>query len=255
MPMIYDLQRASLWKRVSAWLLDAILLCVTATMMAWILSLVLNYDGYQQQFDARCAYFEAEYGVSRNVTQAEIDAMTPEELATVEAASTALASDPEALYAWNMLIYLVIIMVSIGLLLAYLLLEFAVPLLLKNGQTVGKKIFGVAVMRTEGIRVNGVCMFIRTVLGKFTIETMIPLLILIMMLWGLIGIIGPMIVLAILILQVALMITSRTNSPIHDALAQTVVVDLHSQLIFGDEDQLMAYKKKVHEDMVRRQSY
>ena len=163
--MIYDLQRASMWKRVSAWLLDAILLCVTATMMAWILSLVLNYDGYQQQFDTRCTYFEAEYGVSRNVTQAEIDAMTPEELSIVEAASTALASDSEALYAWNMMIYLIIIMVSIGLLLAYLLLEFAVPLLLKNGQTVGKKIFGVAVMRTEGIRVNGVCMFIRTVLG------------------------------------------------------------------------------------------
>ena len=73
MSMIYDLQRASMWKRVSAWLLDAILLCITATMMAWLLSLALNYDGYQQQFDARYAYFESEYGVSRHITQADVD--------------------------------------------------------------------------------------------------------------------------------------------------------------------------------------
>ena len=97
--MIYDLQRASMWRRVSAWLLDAILLCVTATMVAWLLSIVLNYDSYQQRFDARYAHFEAEYGVSRNVTQEEVDAMTPEQLANLEAASVAFSADPEALYA------------------------------------------------------------------------------------------------------------------------------------------------------------
>ena len=253
--MIYDLQRASLWKRVSAWLLDAILLCVTATMMAWILSLVLNYDGYQQQFDARCAYFEAEYGVSRNVTQAEIDAMTPEELSIVEAASTALASDSEALYAWNMMIYLIIIMVSIGLLLAYLLLEFAVPLLLKNGQTIGKEIFGVAVMRTDGIRVNGVCMFIRTVLGKFAIETMIPIMMLLMLYFGAIGLAGLLIAGGIILLEVMLLMLTKDHSMIHDKLANTVTVDLASQLIFDTPEALIAYKQKIAAEKAAQQSY
>ena len=40
--MIYDLQRASMLKRISAWLLDAILLCIIATLMAFLLSTALN---------------------------------------------------------------------------------------------------------------------------------------------------------------------------------------------------------------------
>ena len=52
MPMIYDLQRASMWKRISAWLLDAILLCIVATLMAFLLSTALNYDKYSAQLDA-----------------------------------------------------------------------------------------------------------------------------------------------------------------------------------------------------------
>ena len=51
--MIYDLQRASMWKRISAWLLDAILLCIVTTLMAFLLSIALNYDSYSQRLDAR----------------------------------------------------------------------------------------------------------------------------------------------------------------------------------------------------------
>ena len=51
--MIYDLQRASMWKRVSAWLLDAILLCIVTTLMALLLSTALNYDDYSQRLDAQ----------------------------------------------------------------------------------------------------------------------------------------------------------------------------------------------------------
>ena len=255
MSMIYDLQRASMWKRVSAWLLDAILLCITATMMAWLLSLVLNYDGYQQQFDARYAYFESEYGVSRHITQADVDAMTPEQLANIEAASAALAADPEAIYAWNMIIYLIIIMVSISILLSYLLLEFTVPLLLRNGQTVGKKVFGVAVMRCEGIRVNGVCMFIRTVLGKFAIETMIPIMMLLMLYFGAIGLTGMLIGGGIILVEIVLLIATKDHSMIHDKLANTVTVDLASQMIFETPEELIAYKQKIAAEKAAQQSY
>ena len=44
--MIYDLQRASLWKRISAFLFDAILLGIAAVLFAWCLSAALGYDGY-----------------------------------------------------------------------------------------------------------------------------------------------------------------------------------------------------------------
>lgn len=253
--MIYDLQKANMLKRVSAWLLDAILLCVTATFVAWLLSMALNYDSYAQQFDARYAYFEAEYGVSRDLTQADIDAMSPEQLANVEAASRALASDQEALYAYNMMIHLIIVMLSLSILLSYVALEFAVPLLFGHGQTIGKKVFGLGVMRQEGIRVNGVCMFIRTVLGKFAIETMIPAMMALLLIIGSIGMTGILIVGVLLIVQVVLLVTTKEHFMIHDKLANTVTVDLASQMIFDTPEALIAYKEKVAAEKAARESY
>jgi hypothetical protein len=81
------------------------------------------------------------------------------------------------------------------------------------------------------------------------------LLLLLMMLLGLIGIVGPGVILALLVAEIIIMITSRTNATIHDKLAQTVAVDMHSQLIFASEEELMAYKQRLHEEKVRNSPY
>lgn len=253
--MIYDLQRASMWKRISAWLLDAILLCIIATLMALVLAAVTNYDGYSEQLDARYTYFEEQYGVSRNLTQEQVNAMTDEERANLTAASDAIAVDEEALYAYNMMLQLIIIMTSFGILLGYVVLEFAVPMVLGNGQTIGKKVFSLGVMQQNGVRVNGVCMFIRTVLGKYAIETMIPVMMVLMLFFGTIGTVGWIIVGAIGIVQVALLITTRERCMIHDKLANTVTVDLPSQMIFKTQEDLIAYKEKVAAEKAANQVY
>ena len=253
--MIYDLQRASMWKRISAWLLDAILLCIIATLIAFVLAAVTNYDGYSEQLDARYTYFEEQYGVSRNLTQEQVNAMTDEERANLTAASDAIAADEEALYAYNMMLQLIIIMTSFGILLGYVVLEFAVPMVLGNGQTIGKKVFSLGVMQQNGVRVNGVCMFIRTVLGKYAIETMIPVMMVLMLFFGTIGTVGWIIVGAIGIVQVALLVTTRERCMIHDKLANTVTVDLPSQMIFKTQEDLIAYKEKVAAEKAANQVY
>ena len=253
--MIYDLQRASMWKRISAWLLDAILLCIIATLMAFVLAAVTNYDGYSEQLDARYTYFEEQYGVSRNLTQEQVNAMTDEERANLTAASDAIAADEEALYAYNMMLQLIIIMTSFGILLGYVVLEFAVPMVLGNGQTIGKKVFSLGVMQQNGVRVNGVCMFIRTVLGKYAIETMIPVMMVLMLFFGTIGTAGWIVVGVIGIVQVALLVTTRERCMIHDKLANTVTVDLPSQMIFKTQEDLIAYKEKVAAEKAANQVY
>ena len=50
------------------------------------------------------------------------------------AAVAEFAKDEEANYLFNMLFQLTIITITFGILIAYLLLEFVVPLLFKNGQ-------------------------------------------------------------------------------------------------------------------------
>ena len=253
--MIYDLQRASMLKRISAWLLDAILLCIAATLMAFLLSAALNYDSYSERLDARYAFYASEYGVTRDITQAQVDNMSPEELANLNAASKAIAEDEEALYAWSMMLQLMIIITSFGILLGYVVLEFTVPMVLGNGQTIGKKIFGIGVMRQDGVKVNGVCMFIRTVLGKYAIETMIPVMMVLMLFFGTIGILGWLIAGTVIIAEIVLLATTREHCMIHDKLANTVAVDIASQMIFNTPADLIAYKQKVAAEKAASQPY
>ena len=44
--MIYDLQKATMWKRISAWLFDTILLAIVAVLCAWLVSVISGFDGY-----------------------------------------------------------------------------------------------------------------------------------------------------------------------------------------------------------------
>lgn len=244
-----------MWKRISAFLFDGILLGIVAVLFAWALSAVLGFDRYNDTLNACYAQYEAEYGVSFHMSLSEYESMTEEQTQNLDAAYQALGADSKAVYAYNMLIQLTLLITSIGILLGYLVLEFAVPLLLGNGQTLGKKIFGLGLMRTEGIKINAVCLFIRTILGKYTIETMIPVLTLLLIYWGSVGLVGTVILLAILAAQIILLVATRTNSLIHDLLAGTVAIDVASQMIFDTKEDMIAYKEKLHAERVARETY
>ena len=253
--MVYDLQKASLLKRLSAYILDVILLLVLITGVAFALSAVLDFNGCNQAVLDSYAKYETQFGIQLDISREQYQAMTQSEREVYDAAFAALNADQEALAAYNMLVNLVLVIVTFSILLAYLGLELLVPLLFGNGQTVGKKVFGIGLMKTNGVKVNGVTLFIRTVLGKFAIETMIPVLMILLMLMGAIGLLGPVIVIGIWLVQLVMLITSRTNSLIHDSLAHTVTVDLQSQMIFDSEAAMVEYKLEHHEEMVRRQPY
>ena len=167
----------------------------------------------------------------------------------------ALTSDDEVAYTYLMLMSLSLLIISVSILVAYMITEFIIPLKLRNGQTLGKKIFGLAVMRCDSVKITHIMLFIRTVLGKYTIETMVPVLIIIMIYFGQIGLVGTIIIGLLLILQIVMMISTSTNSAIHDLLANTVTVDLASQMIFDTESDLIAYKNRIHAESAARAEY
>ena len=101
-------------------------------------------------------------------------------------------------------------------------------------------------MHKDHIRVSNIQLFIRAILGKFTVNTMIPIYILLMMFFGLIGLSGPLIIIVLFIIQIICIITTHTNSLLHDVMSNVVVVDMASQKIFDSREDLMEYTKKVH---------
>ncbi len=250
--MNFDVQKASLLKRFSAWMLDAILLLMLGTAFCVLASSLMDFDGQYDKLQGIYEKYEKEYGIAFDKLPED---MSEEEQALYNAADEALQKDDEALYYFTRVIYIILGSITAGLLLSFLILEFFVPLLLKNGQTVGKKIFGIGLMRVDGVRITPFALFARAVLGKFTIETMLPLITLFMTLMGMFGLVGLMIPLILLLVQIVVMVRTETNSMIHDHLAVTVAVDLASQMIFETPEDLMAYKNRLHEEKVSQTPY
>ncbi len=261
--MIYDLQKGSLLKRASAFLLDGILLVIIAVGFAFAFSAIFHYSTYSETYSSGIDRYAEQYGVDFNnvVSQAEYDALSDADRAAYDAAVDAMNRDPEILRALNAIVRLIIAMTSVSIFLGYMVIEFVIPMIFKNGQTPGKRIFGLAVMRTNGVRIRGVSLFIRTFLGKYVVETMIPVLIAMLIIFNAIGIMGGpgimglLMVVLLLIGQIVMVSVTKTNSMIHDMVSDCVVVDMASQMIFESEQAMIEYKRAKAAEEAAREPY
>ena len=156
--MINDLQKASIWKRIAAFMLDAILVVVIATGGLVVLSWATGFDHYRATYLDRMFAIEEQYGLVEagilaqdvhlfDVTEQEYLAFSEDKKALYDGAAEAFLKDREAMNAYGMMSNLLLLFVSLPLLVGVMIVEFVIPLILKNGQTVGKKVFGIAVVR------------------------------------------------------------------------------------------------------------
>lgn len=250
-----DLQKAGLWKRTAAWMFDSILLGILAVAFGVLLSWALGYDGYSQTMDEAYEMYETQYGVVFDISRESYEAMTEGERERYNAAYDALIADENAMHAYSMMLNLTLVILTLAILLATAVIEWLIPLKLGSGRTLGKKIFGLALMRTDSVQMNNMQLFTRAILGKYTVETMIPVLILLMLFWGTMGVMGTAILAVLLFTQIGCVLFTRTNSAIHDLMAGTVVVDYASQTIFRTTEDLIAYQKRVAAERAARSPY
>ncbi len=253
--MIHDLQKASMWKRLSAYLFDIILLAILAVGIALLLSALLGYDAYVEKLESYYVKYEEQYGVDFNISEEEYNKLEGEELENFNKAYKAFSTDNDMSHTYGMILSLTLVILVFSILTAYLVLEFTVPLLFKNGQTLGKKVFGVALMRVDGVKITPLLLFIRAILGKYTLETMVPVLIVVMLYFGIVGLTGAIVLGLLLLMQIVMMAATRTNSAIHDMLSSTIAVDMASQMIFDSKEAMLEYKKKLHADSVSKSDY
>ena len=250
-----EIQRASIAKRISAGLLDVIAVSIIATLCAWLISLAADYDGWNKKLEDAYSRYESQYGVTFRITEEEYNNKSSSDKENYDNAYKALVEDSEAMKAYSMVTNLMILTVSLGLFIAVLIWEFIVPLFLKDGRTVGSLIFGIAVMRSNGVRISHISLFIRAILGKYAIETMISVYIIMMIFMNTIGIVGPLVICGILLMQLILIISTKNNQLIQCILSDTVVVDYGSQRIFDSQEDLLEHKKREARDRAERNPY
>lgn len=250
-----SLQKASFGKRIISAIFDGILISIIAVGLIALFAGLFKSDDYLNKVNAAYAKYESQYGIEFQITGQQYEELSEGEKANWDAAYEALLDDEDAIYAYNMYINLTLLITTFSILISVILIDFVVPLLFGNGQTLGKKIFGIALMHKDGIRVSNVQLFARAVLGKFALELMIPIYIIMMVFFNSIGIVSVVILLVLLVVEIVCLAVSRTNSLLHDVLAGTVAVDMASQKIFESRDALIEHTKKVHAQQASRPTY
>ncbi len=250
-----DFQKASLWKRISAGLFDGLMLALLAVGIAYLLSLAFDYDGHTNALNDTYLQYESQYGVTFDITEEQYNALSAEAKQSYDAAYEALISDEQAMATYNTVVNLMLTITTLSILISVVLWELVVPLILGNGQTLGKKVFAICLMRTDSVKLTALQLFVRTVLGKFTLEIMIPVYVLYTLFWGTVNLFGLVLLAALALTQAILFVTTKAHSQLHDLLAGTVVVDYASQQIFNTTEDLIEYQKRVAADRAARESY
>ena len=253
--MKFDIQKADVWKRISAWLFDTIISFILIVGIALIFSWALGYDSHFDTIERVRNEIVEKYEIDTDLTQEEIDALPEEEQKKYDDADKEYGTNPEVIHANRMMIVLALVIVTLSILITVIIVELVMPLILKHGRTLGKKIFGLAVIRTNGVKISGQALFIRTFIGKYTLEIMAPLYILLLSVIGMLGVMGIVLDVIILLLQLFSIIRSGNRSAIHDLVSDTVVVDMASQMIFESEEELVAFKTRIHAEEAAKKEY
>lgn len=237
--MTFSIQKANFWKRFSAWLIDTVLVLLLSVALSIPTLEILKFDSYSQQLgEIQVSYrteIEAQYSVKLDISEEDYNALSKTEKDNYDAASKALndllAADETFMQLRVDRFNAIVIDVCVTIFLGIVVTHLVIPLFLKNGQTLGKKTFGLCVIRTNGVKITHAQLFVRSIVGIFAIETAAVAFLLMVVPVGTIA--------AILVqtLQIGVMIKTDTNSSIHDLLADTAVVDFVSQKIFETEEE------------------
>lgn len=247
-----DFQKAPFSKRLSAFMLDALIFLIVAVLFSILFSVITGYDKYSKKLNDIYNSVEEEYGISFSITEEEYNALDEEVKSRYDEANKKLSENVEAISSYRSVISISVLIISLSVLVSVTLVEFVMPLIFKNGMTPGKKVFGLAVVKTDFVRISTFQLFVRAFLGKYTLEIMIPILIIVMVYFGMLGSLGLLVLAAIAILQLVLLISTTKKQSLHDLLSDTAVVDYQSQNIFPDEESRAEYlTKDVSEKPVR----
>lgn len=227
----YEIQYAPYSKRLYAFLADVILVGLLVSAFYLALSAIFDIDGYKARYTELIAQYEAQYDVTFGLSEAEYNDLTPEQQANYKQAVDAVNADKEVNDVVRKGYTLVFVTIVVGILVAMLLLEFVVPLLLKDGRTLGKRLFGLGVMRTDSTKLSPFVLLVRNVVGKGIFELVLPVVVVLTIVLGITGVFG-IVLLAVWAVAELVVFLRTGHALLHDILADTVVVDWDSQRIF-----------------------
>lgn len=198
---------AGLMKRFSSTLMDSVVIIIFSVLFVSILFSLTNFDYYNTELISYYDRYE-------------------DDIASI-------LDDDAACESYNVVIKLLCFNIALGILIAYIISEVLIPLLLPNGESIGKRIFGITIMRIDERKIGVGTLLLRGLISKYLIETVPVVFITLYALFFSSYVYLIIIPIAIVVLNVSLVIFRRDHRALHDMIAGTVVLekDHYSQMV------------------------
>lgn len=211
---MYEVYNGKMFSRIAALIVDLIIvLCIFVTIDILITKNVANnvwqYDDKVSQYEN----YQIDYGIAHKDAEGNLIYVDDVENSTLEA----FKSDESVLALAQDITTLQIIQISFDLFVSEILVFFVLPLIFKNGQTLGKKLMRLGLVNSKGLKVANWAVFARFIIGIYAVESIISVLTF-----------SPV----PLLLSFLIALFTKKKTALHDLIAGTRVIDIDKTIIF-----------------------
>lgn len=250
--LVYKPKSAKYILRIAAFVLDFILFVVLLTGLLFIFMKIFNFDEYYNILDNE--YKNIGYKIYDETTKSYhyISESAPNFNEVIEKYKNSEIIK-EYGYKVNKLV-LNIPMLSIFI--SMFILEFMIPLFLKNGQTIGMKCFHIALISNSGIKTKPIQLFIRFIFGKVVLISIVPYMCLFYSFFNMNGgLFGTIVIALIYIINIVLLFKGN-HAGLCDAIASVYPVDYQQTIFYDNEKEMQeAMKEKQELDKKVKKAY
>ena len=220
-----DQRMAHFARRIGAAIVDIFITFLIGIVIGIFLCRLFGFRKYYDVYEQDIHRFEEQYNVVFDVSAEEFDSYSEEDIEKYHIAYDALANEETASSHYTNLVKTVVFGFAMGVFFGFVITDFCIPLLLKNGRTLGKKLFYLCVVSEDGNPVTALKLLNRAVIGKYVVETMLPAYIIIMVAFQVFNAAVCLILgIALLIFQIVLFFGKKPRL-LHDIFAKTLAVD------------------------------
>ena len=236
---IYTPKRATWFKRILAFGLDIILFAVLLTGAMFLISYIV---GFQHELELLNAKF-IEYGIYLKNDEgiyefcSDINGSTACKDAWEAFNNDALACS----YYDNTALKTLPILIG-GVFVTELILDYIIPMCLKNGRTIGMFCLGLAYIDTRDIKINHFQVFTHFLFGKFIVVSALPIFFFLMHFFNVFPTYGLLICVVIILANLIMKFASPKRMGIADSIGKMYMIENESQIYCNTVEELSALK-------------
>lgn len=232
---IYNPTKAKLHYRIAGFILDTIVFIILLTGLLYLLSAITRYDKHSEALHN--AWRDIGYEIYNEETK-EYEIISEDDpnfdyVMELYMDNETIANEEHFINSFSLNAPLISIVIALSL------SEILMPLIFRNGQTIGMKCFHIGLLSNNNIAVKPMQVFIRGLLGKIVVLTLIPFMGIFYAFFNVSGgFLGTIIFLIVTIGNIILLCASKKHIGFQDLLASVYPVDASQTIFYKTEKEL-----------------